>query len=152
MLIESNFNWYKLVAQMCCKYPDCQEENIIKQLIEGSMLYLHYFTMPFTVTQLLKSQIIMCRCNYPPEIFIIYDLFHIWLQLLLIKIVISQAQLSYGITYLIHYFTAPLTITLVYLSTCLSEFYFEIVLMCGLWLFATWALSVHLSAQYNNYM
>ena len=35
------------------------------------------------------------------------------------------------------------------------KFYFDFckrlfVLMCGLWLFATWALSVDLSAQYNS--
>jgi len=55
--------------------------------------------------------------------------------------------------------TAPLTINflLVHLSICLSKFYFDfckrlfvIVLVCGLRLFATWALSVDLSAQYNN--
>ena len=92
--------------------------------IEGSMLNLLCFRMPSTIAQLLKSQITICQCNRPLlEIFIIYDLFHIWLQLLLIKIVIFQAQSSYGTIYLMHYLTALPTINfhLVYLNTCLNK-------------------------------
>ena len=68
--------------------------------IEGSMLNLLCFIMPSTITQLLKSQFTIWKCNHPLEIFIINDLFHIWLQLLLIKIVIFQAQSRYGTIYL----------------------------------------------------